>query len=80
MGRAHGIDVTLNIHSSIADNDPKLPTAERVAGDTLASSTCSAGPCKVWDWSSVAQAESNFSLQQSFRAPGGVLLVAGLVL
>ena len=25
---SHGIDVTLNIHSSIEDNDPKLPQAE----------------------------------------------------
>jgi hypothetical protein len=69
--RSHGIDVTLNIHSSIADNDPKLPTAQRIAGSTLASSSaCSIGPCKVWDWSSVSQAESNFALQQSFQKQG----------
>ena len=29
---SHGIDVTLNIHSSIEDNDPKLPATERIAG------------------------------------------------
>jgi hypothetical protein len=68
--RARGIDVTLNIHSSIDDRDPELAHAERVAGNTLASSTCTAGPCKVWDWSTVAQAESNFSLQQSFQKQG----------
>jgi len=68
--RARGIDVTLNIHSSIDDHDPRLPEAERVAGTALASSTCSAGPCKVWDWSSVPQAESNFALQQSFQKQG----------
>ena len=51
--RSQGIDVTLNIHSSIDDNDPELPAAERIAGDTLAASSCSAGPCKVWDWSTV---------------------------
>ena len=63
--RQRGINVTLNIHSSIATNDPRLATAETVAGHTLASATCtSVGPCKVWDWSTVAQAESNFSLQQ----------------
>ncbi len=67
---ARGIHVTLNLHSSIDDNDPKLPEAQRVAGGTLADSTCSAGNCKVWDWSSVAQAESNFSLQQSFEHQG----------
>ncbi len=68
--RARGIDVTLNIHSSIDDHDPKLPEAERIAGTSLASSTCSAGPCKVWDWSSIPQAESNFALQQSFQKQG----------
>ena len=67
---SHGIDVDVNIHSSIADNDPKLSTAERVAGNTLASASCTSGPCKVWDWSSIPQAESNFSLQQSLQKQG----------
>ena len=68
--RSHGVDVTLNIHSSIDDNDPDLTEAEDVAGHTLASSTCTHGSCKVWDWSSIPQAESNFSLQQSFQQQG----------
>jgi len=68
--RAHKIDVTLNIHSSIEDNDPKLPATEHIAGHTLASSTCTNGKCKVWDWSSIPQAESNFALQQSFEKQG----------
>jgi len=68
--RARGVDVTLNVHSSIDNNDPRLAGAQRVAGGGLASSSCSAGPCKVWDWSSVSQAESNFSLQQSFEGQG----------
>ncbi len=69
--KSHGIDVTLNIHSSIADDDPRLSTAERVAKTPLASSDCSDdGPCKVWDWSSESQAESNFALQQSFLSQG----------
>ena len=67
---AHSIDVTLNVHSSIDDNDPKLRVTERIAGRTLASSSCTNGPCKVWDWSSVSQAESNFALQQSFERQG----------
>ena len=67
---SHGIDVTLNIHSSIEDNDPKLPEAEHIAGQNLASSSCTNGNCKVWDWSSIPQAESNFALQQSFQAQG----------
>ena len=29
-----------------------------------------AGPCDVWDWSNVAQAESNFALQQPFEQQG----------
>jgi alpha-glucosidase (family GH31 glycosyl hydrolase) len=68
--RTHGVDVTLNIHSSIDDHDPELPEAERIAGTPLASSSCSAGPCKVWDWSTVSQAESNFALQQSLQKQG----------
>ncbi|MGH9016526.1 MAG: TIM-barrel domain-containing protein, partial [Acidimicrobiales bacterium] len=67
---AHGVDVTLNIHSSIEDDDPKLPEAERLAGGTLASSTCTNGNCKVWDWSSMAQAESNFAVQQPLQGQG----------
>jgi hypothetical protein len=68
--RDRGIDVTLNIHSSIDDKDPELPTAERIAGTALASSTCTYGPCKVWDWSTVSQAESNFALQQNLQRQG----------
>ncbi len=68
--RAQGIDVTLNIHSSIEDNDPKLAKTERIAGHTLASSSCTNGNCKVWDWSSIPQAESNFALQTSFERQG----------
>ena len=79
--RSHGIDITLNVHSSIADNDPKLAAAQRIAGGgTFAPSSCTGGPCKVWDWSAVAQAESNFALQQTFPATGSGVLVAGLVL
>jgi len=68
--RHRGIDVTLNIHSSIDDNDPAQAAAERIAGHTLAPSSCPAGPCTVWDWSSVPQAESNFSLQQPLERQG----------
>lgn len=68
--KSKGISVTLNVHSSIAVNDPKLSTAEKVAKGTLTSSDCTDGPCKVWDWSSEAQAQSNFDLQQSFLNQG----------
>jgi hypothetical protein len=65
-----GIDVTLNIHSSIAVDDPKVATAQRIAGTTLPKSSCQAGICKIWDWGSISQAESNFALQQSFQKQG----------
>jgi hypothetical protein len=67
---SHGIDVTLNIHSSIEDNDPALSRAQTVAGHTLASSSCTYGNCKVWDWSSIPQAESNFTIQQPLQKQG----------
>ena len=60
----------MNIHSSIAVDDPKLPNAESIAGSALAKISCTAGICRAWDWSSVAEAESNFALQQSFRQQG----------
>jgi hypothetical protein len=68
--KSQGIHVTLNIHSSISDSDPQLGQAESVAGNSLASANCFSGPCKVWDWSQIPQAESNFSLQQSFEQQG----------
>jgi len=67
---SQGIDVTLNVHSSIAVDDPKVQSAQRVARTTLPKTSCQAGICKVWDWSSVLQAESNFALQQSFQKQG----------
>jgi hypothetical protein len=67
---SRGIHVTLNIHSSISTSDPQLGQAESIAGNSLASATCFSGPCRVWDWSQVPQAESNFSLQQSFEQQG----------
>ena len=38
------------------------------------------GTCKVWDWSSIPQAESYFALHQPFESQGVSLLVARLVL
>ena len=70
---SHGIHVTLNIHASIQDDDPQLAATQALAGTTLANdSTCFApgGMCKVWDWSSVPQAESYFALHQPFESQG----------
>jgi Glycosyl hydrolases family 31/Domain of unknown function (DUF5110)/Carbohydrate binding module (family 6) len=70
FARSQGINVTLNVHSSISASDPKLAQAEFIAGNALADYNCFSGPCKVWDWSQVPQAESNFALQQPFESQG----------
>lgn len=68
---AQAIRVTLNIHSSIATNDPELAEAQAVAGGTLQPGFCGAPTgCDVFDWSDVAQAESNFVLQQPLYNDG----------
>jgi hypothetical protein len=65
-----GLGVDLNIHSSIAVDDPKVSAAQRIAGSTLPRTSCQVGICRVWDWSSIPQAESNFALQHSFQQQG----------
>ena len=64
--KSQGVHVTMNIHSSIATDDPEYNEAQAIAGNTLA---CSSGEC-TWDWSNVAQAESNFALQQPIQDQG----------
>ena len=71
--KQQGIDVTLNIHASIADNDPQLSATQALAGTSLADDNACftpSGTCKVWDWSSIAQAESYFALHQPFESQG----------
>ena len=68
--KSQGINVTLNTHASIADNDPQLAATEALAGGTLTSNTCFSGPCQTWDWSQVAQAESYFALHQPYESEG----------
>jgi len=60
---AQGIDVALNVHPAVATNDPLYAQAQSIAGNTLTTeSSCSnGGPCAVWDWGNVAQAESYFA-------------------
>jgi alpha-glucosidase (family GH31 glycosyl hydrolase) len=58
------VNVALNIHASVATNDPSYAQAQAVAGNTLATGNCDAGTtCAVWDWSNVAQAESYFDVE-----------------
>jgi alpha-glucosidase (family GH31 glycosyl hydrolase) len=63
--QSQDINVALNIHASVATNDPSYAQAQSVAGNTLATqSSCNAGTsCAVWDWSNVAQAESYFDVE-----------------
>jgi hypothetical protein len=68
--KSQGIDVTLNVHASIADNDPQLAATQALAGGPLTGSTCYSGACEVWDWSQVAQAESYFALHQPYESEG----------
>ena len=71
--KRQGIHVTLNVHASIADDDPQLPATQALAGTSLVDDNACftpSGTCKVWDWSSVPQAESYFALHQPFEAEG----------
>ena len=68
-----GIHVTLNVHASIANDDPQLAATQALAGTPLtdyASCFTPSGTCKVWDWSSIPQAESYFALHQPFESQG----------
>jgi hypothetical protein len=69
--QAQEIHVDLNIHSSVATDDPEYTQAQDIAGGTLQPGSCGApGPCAVFDWSDVAQAEANFALQQPLYNDG----------
>jgi alpha-glucosidase (family GH31 glycosyl hydrolase) len=68
--KANDIHVTMNIHSSVSTSDPEYAQAQAIAGGTLAASNCNSGPCAVWDWSQIPQAESNFALQQPIQDQG----------
>src|SRR5258708_6526120 len=70
FAKSQGIDVTLNVHASIADNDPQLAATQALAGGALTDNTCFSGPCQTWDWSQVAQAESYFALHQPYESQG----------
>jgi Glycosyl hydrolases family 31/Ricin-type beta-trefoil lectin domain/Domain of unknown function (DUF5110)/IPT/TIG domain len=55
--KSQDIDVALNVHPSIANNDPLYAQAQDIAGNTLSDN----GSQAVWDWSDAAQAESYFA-------------------
>jgi hypothetical protein len=57
------INVALNVHPAIATNDPLYAQAQTSPGTPSPprSSCNNGGPCAVWDWGNVAQAESYFA-------------------
>ena len=72
-----GLDVALNVHPSIARDDPAFPAANAAAGGlALDSGRCqrhlhdSSGPCGVWDWARREQVDSYFSLHAPFERDG----------
>jgi hypothetical protein len=67
---SEGVHVTVNIHSSIATDDPQYTATQAEADNSLAQASCTDGPCAVFDWSQLDQAEANFALQQPLQADG----------
>jgi alpha-glucosidase (family GH31 glycosyl hydrolase) len=72
---AKGIHVTLNVHPSIATDDPLYSQTQSEAEGNLATVHCSDGQlydglCAVFDWSQFNQAEAYFELQQPLQAEG----------
>ena len=76
-----GIDVTLNVHSSIAVDDPKA--ADRAAHRRTTAAprrAVTAGLCKIWDWSSDLAGRVQLRTATELSEARGGVLVAGLVL
>lgn len=69
--KQNGIDTTLNLHASIAKNDPRYAEAQSIAGGTLPDGSCFVGtPCSAFDWGNVAQAQAYFALEQPIKDAG----------
>jgi hypothetical protein len=63
--KQQGLAVSLNIHTSIAGNDPKFAAANTTAGGLIPD-----GSNYVWDWSNPAHLRSYFDLHKPFDAQG----------
>ncbi|WP_432992460.1 ricin-type beta-trefoil lectin domain protein [Dactylosporangium sp. CA-233914] len=63
--KAQGLDVSLNVHTSIAGNDPKFATANSQAGGLAAD-----GGNYVFDWSKPAQLTAYMNLHKPFEQQG----------
>ena len=64
-----GLSVTLNIHPTIAGNDPQFAAANRLAGG-LTQDLGSSDPTYRFDWSQPAQLAAYFGLHQPFEQQG----------
>ncbi|NUP50947.1 MAG: DUF5110 domain-containing protein, partial [Catenulispora sp.] len=71
--KQQGLQIALNIHSSIVETDTKYQQAQTTAGNTLATGSCGASsttPCHVFDWSNPKQLQAYMDLHQSFETQG----------
>jgi alpha-glucosidase (family GH31 glycosyl hydrolase) len=64
--KQQGLDVTLNVHTSIASDDPRFAAANATAGGL----NPDGGGNYVWDWSDPAHLRSYFDLHKPFDAQG----------
>ena len=71
---AHGLHTALNIHPSIAQNDPQYPSATATAGGSLlpnGSGDCPSGTsCFGFDWGNPSQLKAYFDLHDLLRDEG----------
>ncbi|GAA2007320.1 TIM-barrel domain-containing protein [Catenulispora subtropica] len=69
--KQQGLQVSLNIHSSIVETDAKYAQAQATAGNSLQVGGCSASStCRVFDWSDPRQLQAYMDLHQSFEDQG----------
>jgi glycosyl hydrolase family 31/ricin-type beta-trefoil lectin protein/uncharacterized protein DUF5110/carbohydrate binding protein with CBM6 domain len=64
--KQQGLSVSLNIHPSIANNDPKFATANAEAGGLIPDG----GTQYRWDWSNPAHLKSYLDVHDSFEQQG----------
>ncbi len=64
--KQQGLDVTLNVHTSIANDDPRFAAANATAGGL----NPDGGGNYTWDWSNPAHLRSYFDLHKPFDRQG----------
>ncbi|KAA2256090.1 DUF5110 domain-containing protein [Solihabitans fulvus] len=72
--KQQGLQVSLNVHSSIAENDTQYAAAQATSGGALAAGNCvgdvGTNHCHVFDWSDPAQLKAYFDLHKPFENQG----------